>query len=102
MKSHYLKIIDLLQPETVEDCDTQLDIIISVNVETIANRVCEFTTATMAGCHNGVVASLKRITPSAIGVHCAAHIIKFEQEMLFPILNKIYREKSIPMMSSIQ
>ena len=29
--------------------------------------------ATMAGCHNGVVARLKRITPSAIGVHCAAH-----------------------------
>ena len=90
LKSHYLKIIDLLQPETVEDCDTQLDISISVNAETIANRVCEFTTnaeldttkmrgigtdsaATMTGCHNGVVARLKRITPSAIGVHCAAH-----------------------------
>ena len=29
--------------------------------------------ATMAGCHNGVVARLERITPSAIGVHCAAH-----------------------------
>ena len=38
LKSHYLKIIDLLQPETVEDCDTQLDISISVNAETIANR----------------------------------------------------------------
>ena len=38
LKSHYLKIIDLLQPETVEDCDTQLDISISVNAETIANH----------------------------------------------------------------
>lgn len=29
--------------------------------------------ATMVGCHNGVVARLKVTTPSAIGVHCAAH-----------------------------
>ena len=62
----------------------------SVGATTITNRVCEFTdeagldmrkmrgigtdgAATTAGCHNGVVARLKRITPSAIGVHCAAH-----------------------------
>ena len=44
LKSHYLKVIDLLQPETVEDCGTQLDISISVNAETIANCVYEFTT----------------------------------------------------------
>ncbi len=29
--------------------------------------------ATMMGRHNGVVARLKIITPSAIGVHCDAH-----------------------------
>ncbi len=29
--------------------------------------------ATMMGRHNGVIARLKTITPSAIGVHCAAH-----------------------------
>ena len=29
--------------------------------------------STMLGCRNGVVAQLKRIRPSAIGVHCAAH-----------------------------
>ena len=30
-------------------------------------------TSTMMGCRNGVVVQLKRIIPSAIGVHCAAH-----------------------------
>lgn len=29
--------------------------------------------STMVGCHNGVVARLKSISPCAIGVHCAAH-----------------------------
>ena len=29
--------------------------------------------STMTGCHSGVVARLKLITPSAIGVHCAVH-----------------------------
>ena len=29
--------------------------------------------STMMGRHNGVVARLKSITPSAIGVHCATH-----------------------------
>lgn len=29
--------------------------------------------ATMIGRHNGIVAHLKTSTPSAIGVHCAAH-----------------------------
>ena len=29
--------------------------------------------STMLGCRNGVVAQLKRIRPSAIGIHCAAH-----------------------------
>ena len=55
-----------------------------------ASRVCEYVksaqldvskmrgigtdgASTMMGCHNGVVARLKTITPSVIGVHCAAH-----------------------------
>jgi len=29
--------------------------------------------STMMGCHNGVVACLKAVTPSAIKVHCTAH-----------------------------
>ena len=29
--------------------------------------------STMMGCHNGVVAHLKALTPAAIGVYCAAH-----------------------------
>ena len=28
----------------------------------------------MLGCRNGVVTQLKRIRPSAIGVHCAAYV----------------------------
>ena len=95
LKSHYLKVVDVLQPEvsstnTESSTDMDQDTCISVGATTITNRVCEFTdeagldmrkmrgigtdgAATMAGCHDGVVARLKRITPSAIGVHCAAH-----------------------------
>ena len=68
-----------------------MDTCISVCAITVRERIlCEFifeaeldTTklrgigtdeaATMIGCHNGVVAHLKESTPSAIGVHCAAH-----------------------------
>jgi len=63
---------------------------ISVNAETIARRLCQFMddskldkeklrgigtdgASIMMGCHNGVVAHLKAVTPSAIGVYCAAH-----------------------------
>ena len=90
LKSH-LKVVDVLQPEVKNtESSTDMDTCISIGARTITNRVCEFTTgagldmrkmrgigtdgaATMAGCRNGVVARLKRITPSAIGVHCAAH-----------------------------
>ncbi len=63
---------------------------ISVSAATITKRVCEYSAsvgldmssmrgigtdgdATMLGRQNGVVTSLKAVTPSAIGVHCAAH-----------------------------
>ena len=96
LKSHYLKVIDTLQPEiealgtgsesqSISDVDT----CISVCAQT-TNRVCECVASaeldmakmrgigtdgasTIMGCHSGVVARHKTITPSAIGVHCAAH-----------------------------
>ena len=72
------------------ESSVDMDTCISVGARTITKRVCEYTTeagldigkmrvigtdgaATMSGCHSGVVARLKTITPSAIGVHCAAH-----------------------------
>ena len=93
LKSHYLKVIDTLQPE-IEALQTPApgnhSPCISVCAETITTRVCEYVksaqleiskmrgigtdgASTMMGCHNGVVARLKTITPSVIGVHCAAH-----------------------------
>ena len=67
-----------------------MDSCISVCARTITSRVCEYVASanldmakmrgiatdgasTMMGRHSGVVARLKTITPSAIGVHCAAH-----------------------------
>ena len=67
-----------------------MDSCISVCARTITSRVCEYVASanlgmskmrgiatdgasTMRGRHSGVVARLKTITPSAIGVHCAAH-----------------------------
>ena len=91
LMSHYLKIVDVMQPDNIEtESDTATSSTISVNAETIALRVCQFMddtkldkekfrgigtdgASTMMGCHNGVVARLKAVTPSAIGVHCAAH-----------------------------
>ena len=93
LKSHYLKVIDTLQPE-VESVgsgySSDVDTCISVCAQTITNRVSEYVASAeleiaklrgigtdgasaMMGSHNGVVARLKSITPSAIGVHCAAH-----------------------------
>ena len=92
LKSHYLKVIDTLEPEvqastSQSSSDTST---ISVCAETITKRVCEYTTmveldmvkmrgigtddvSTMIGCRNGVVTCLKSITTSPIGVHRAAH-----------------------------
>lgn len=58
--------------------------------QTVTNQVCEYVESaeldmakirvigtdgafTMTGCHSGFIARLKSITPSATGVHCAAH-----------------------------
>ena len=48
--------------------------------------------STMMGCRNGVVAQLKRITPSAIGVYCAAHRLNWHHhklEILFHTLRNL-------------
>ena len=93
LKSHYLKVIDTLKPE-IDALNSgvagDLDTCISIGASTITKRVTEFTAqagldmakmrgigtdgaATMTGCRTGVVVRLKETTPSAIGVHCAAH-----------------------------
>lgn len=93
LKCCYLKTIDVLLPEIEGVLDPELDdssSCISVCATTIKKRVCEYVNgakidmakmrgigtdgaATMVGRHNGVVAQLRVTTPSAIGVHCAAH-----------------------------
>ena len=92
LKTCYLKIIDVLQPEIDALGDTHVESTscVSVCAHTITNRIHEFIeeaqlditklrgigtdgASTMIGCHNGVVARLNRNAPSAIGVHCAAH-----------------------------
>ena len=86
LRSCYLKIIDLLQPDHDGQSESGMATCISANAQTITNRVCEFISeakvdiskmrgigtdgaATMIGCNNGVVARLKRLAPSAISVH---------------------------------
>jgi len=78
--NHYLKVIDTLQPEMEAESPGDVDTCISVCAQTITNRVCEYTdsagldlakmrgigtdgASTMVGCHNGVVARLKSISP---------------------------------------
>lgn len=85
VKSHYLKILDLLQPES-----TDHDVCIRMSAEVIALRIQNYAAqmgldmrkmrgigtdgaAAMIGKHNGLVTRLKAITPTAISVHCAAH-----------------------------
>ena len=82
LKSHYLKVVDTLEPEVEVLAD--VDASISVYAQTITNRVCEYVTSfeldmakmrgistngasTMISCRNGVVTQLKAITPSAFG-----------------------------------
>ena len=88
LKTSYLKIIDVVQPEI--DGNSQGSSCVSVCASTITSRIHEFVEeaqidmtklrgigtdgdATMTGCRNGVVTRLKETTPSAVGVHCAAH-----------------------------
>ena len=90
LKCCYLKIVDLLQPDSSAQSGLQTGSCVSANAQTITDRVCEFITeakleksklrgigtdgaSTMIGCRNGVVTRLKNLVPSAISVHCAAH-----------------------------
>ena len=87
VKSHYLKILDVLQPESA---DQDVHVCIRMSAEVITSRIQDYAVqvkldmrkmrgrgtdgaATMIGKHNGVVTRLKAITPTAISVHCAAH-----------------------------
>ena len=92
LRSHYLKIIDVLQPEGTDGApvNESYDASITLSAETITKRIIEYTdgaqldmtklkgigtdgAATMIGVCNGVVTRLKAVSPSSIGVHCAAH-----------------------------
>ena len=117
LKSHYLKVIDTLQPEvealgTGSQSVSDVDTCISVCAQTITNRVCEYVASaeldmakmrgigtdgasTMMGCHSGVVARLKTITPSAIGVHCAAHRLNLASSQAGDSVSYVKRFSSI-------
>ena len=91
LRTHYLKIIDVLGPEIKAIRDSaDVDSCISVGASTITKRITEFNTkarldmaklrgigtdgaATMTGCRTGVVVRPKEMNPCAISVHCAAH-----------------------------
>ena len=92
LRSHYLKIIDVLQPESTDGAavNESYDASITLSAETITKRIIEYTdvaqldmtklkgigtdgAATMTGVCNGVVTRLKAVSPSSIGVHCPAH-----------------------------
>ena len=86
-------MIDVLGQSETDDADGQGDAqkVIGLSADTIITRICNYLkddikidmskirgigtdgASTMMGCRNGVVAQLKRITPSTIGVHCAPH-----------------------------
>ena len=51
--------------------------------------------STMMGCHNGVVARLKAVTPPAIGVHCAAHRLNLASVQVSDSISYIKRFNSI-------
>jgi len=93
LQSQFLKVIDVLGPSESETSEGESDSqrVVSLSADAISARICSYLkddvkldmnkirgigtdgASTMMGCRNGVVAQLKRITPSAIGVHCAAH-----------------------------
>ena len=91
LKSNFLKVIDALGLcESVEGESDRSSRTVSLNADTITAHILKYLddikldmnkirgigtdgASTILGCRNGVVAQLKRIRPSAIGVHCAAH-----------------------------
>ena len=89
-----------------------MDSCISVCARTITSRVCEYVASanldvakmrgiatdgasTMMGRHSGVVARLKTITPSAIGVHCAAHRLNLTSSQAGDTVSYVKRFGSI-------
>ena len=93
LQSKFLKVIDVLGPSESEtsEGESETQRVVSLSADAISARITSYLkddvkldmnkirgigtdgASTMMGCRNGVVAQLKRITPSAIGVHCAAH-----------------------------
>ena len=84
LQSYFLKVVDVLGPletDDADDGDTQR--VVSLSADAITTRICKYLkddikidmnkirgigtdgASTMMGCRNGVVAQLKRITPSA-------------------------------------
>ncbi len=113
LKSHYLKVIDLLLGDGSEyDSHQDLSVAVSAGAENITSQVCAFTeqaeldmtklrgigtdgAATMAGCRTGVVVRLKNITPSAIGVHCAAHRLNLASSQAGDNIRYVKQFKSV-------
>ena len=110
LKSHYLKVIDLLHAESGDDHLN--DVSVHAGAETITNRVCGYMeqaslntanlrgigtdgASTMVGCHTGVVTRLQAIQPSAIGVHCAAHRLNLAASQAGDSVQYIKHFKSI-------
>jgi len=80
-----------LGPSESETSEGDTQRIVSLSADAISAHICSYLkddvkldmnkiwaigtdgASTMMGCRNGVVAQLKKITPSAIGIHCAAH-----------------------------
>ena len=111
LQSYFLKVIDVLGSSETEDTDGEGDTqrVVSLSADAITTRICKYLkddikvdmnkirgigtdgASTMMGCRNGVVAQLKRITPSAIGVHCAAHRLNLASSQAgesVPYINK--------------
>ena len=111
LQSHFLKVIDILGQSESDDADGEGDTqrLISLSADAITTRICNYLkddiiinmnkirgigtdgASTMLGCRNGVVAQLKRITPSAIGVHCTAHRLNLASSQAgesIPYVNK--------------
>lgn len=111
LQSYFLKVIDVLGPSGTDNADGEGESqrVVSLGADAITTRICNYLkdnvkidmnkirgigtdgASTMMGCRNGVVAQLKRITPSAIGVHCAAHRLNLASSQAgksIPYINK--------------
>ena len=67
--------------------------LVKQNADAITARICIYLKDDMMGCRNGVVAQLKRITSSAVGVHCAAHGLNLSSSQAgdcVPYINQLF------------